>query len=135
MKPYAAVVACLLALALGAPPAQADPLVDPAPISVPAGVDQDAVAAAIKQALMYRNWAITTQQPGRVDATLYLRGNEARIRLDYDADRVRIRYVGSHGLEEGTDEGVAQIHGRYLAWIQYLVGDITTNLQHSPRRG
>lgn len=135
MKPYAVVVACMLALALGVPRAQADPLVNPAPISVPAGVDQAAVGAAIKQALMYRNWAITAQQPGRVEATLYLRGNEARIRLDYDADRVRISYVGSHGLEEGMDDGVAQIHGRYLTWIQYLSGDIRNNLDHAPRDG
>ncbi len=118
-----------------APSAHADPLVNPAPIDVPAGLGQTAVQHAIKQALMYRNWAITAQQPGRVDATLYLRGNEARIRVDYDNQRVRVSYVDSRGLDAGPADGVQQINGRYLVWIQYLTGDIRTNLQHSPRHG
>ena len=117
------------------PLAWADPLVNPAPIDVPAGVDQAAVQRAIKQALMYRNWMINARQPGRVDATLYLRGNQARIRVDYDDRRVRVSYVDSRGLDAGTVAGVQQINGRYLVWIRYLTGDINTNLQHSPRRG
>ena len=119
-------------LSLGAV-AQADPLVDPAPINVPAGVDPVAVGKAIKQALMYRNWMISMEQPGQIDAKLYLRGNEADIRITYDTSAVHIAYVGSHGLDEGNKDGVRQIHGRYLVWIDYLSGDIGTNLQHSSR--
>lgn len=125
----------LLALLLPVQASRADPLVNPAPILVPAGVDQGTVVKAIKQALMYRNWMISAQQPGRIDAKLYLRGNEADIRIDYDGSSVRIAYAGSRGLEEHDEKGVRQIHGRYPVWINYLIGDIDTNLRHSPRQG
>ncbi len=135
MKMTALLVAFAFAMLSGVMPVRADPLVNPAPIAVPSGLDQSAVHQAIKQALMYRNWMISAQQPGRVDATLYLRGNEARIRIDYDRTQVRVSYVDSRGLEAGTEDGVQQIHGRYLTWIEYLTGDIRTNLQHAPRHG
>ncbi len=124
----------LFALVAGSP-ARADALVNPAPIAVPAGVDQNAVHQAIKQALMYRNWAISKQQPGHMDAILYLRGNEAHIRIDYDRAQVRISYVDSRGLDAASEDGVQQIHGRYLTWIESLTGDISNNLQHAPRHG
>lgn len=124
----------MLAMLALASASRADPLVDPAPIPVPAGVGQPEVARAIGQALMYRNWMVTAKQPGRVDATLYLRGNQADIRIDYDDRTVRIAYVDSRGLEEHNKDGVRQITGRYLVWMQYLSGDIATGLQHSPRR-
>ncbi len=124
----------MLAMLASTPALRADPLVDPAPIPVPAGVDQPEVARAIGQALMYRNWMVTAQQPGRVDARLYLRGNRADIRIDYDASAVRIAYVDSRGLDERSKDGVRQITGRYLVWMHYLSGDIATGLQHSPRR-
>jgi hypothetical protein len=135
MKLTTLMAALALLVVTAIPLAWADPLVNPAPIDVPAGVDQAAVQRAIKQALMYRNWMISARQPGRVDATLYLRGNQARIRVDYDDRRVRVSYVDSRGLDAGTVAGVQQINGRYLVWIRYLTGDINTNLQHSPRRG
>ncbi len=135
MKLTTLLAAFTLIVLAAVPLARADPLLNPAPIDVPAGVDQAAVHQAIKQALMYRNWAISTQQAGRIDATQYLRGNEARIRVDYDGEHVRVSYVGSRGLDAGDADGVLQINGRYLVWIQYLTGDIRTNLQHSPRRG
>lgn len=135
MKITALLAAFVFAMLSGVTPVHADALVNPAPIAVPAGVDQAAVHQAIKQALMYRNWVISAQQPGRVDATLYLRGNEARIRIDYDGAQVRVSYVDSRGLEAGMDEGVQQIHGRYLTWIDYLTGDIRNNLGHAPRHG
>ena len=90
MKMTALLVAFAFAMLSGVMPVRADPLVNPAPIAVPSGLDQSAVHQAIKQALMYRNWMISAQQPGRVDATLYLRGNEARIRIDYDRTQVRV---------------------------------------------
>ncbi len=135
MKFLTLFAAAALLAATAAPLARADPLVNPGPIAVPAGVDQAAVQHAIKQALMYRNWVVSAQAPGRVDATLYLRGNQARIRIDYDGQRVRVSYVDSQGLQAGNADGVQQINGRYLTWIEYLTGDIHTNLQHSPRRG
>jgi len=109
------------------------PLVDPAPIAVPSGVAQTDVVRAIRNALQYRNWVISAQQPGQIDATLYLRDHEARIRIAYDEQDVRIAYVGSSNLDESEHDGVKQIHERYLTWINYLDSDINTNLQHSPR--
>ena len=133
MKAVMAIIGlCMLVFAIGQP-ASADPLVDPAPIAVPAGVVQTDVVRAIRNALLYRNWTIDAEQPGQLDATLYLRDHEARIRIDYNEQDVRIAYFSSNNLGESERNGVKQIHGRYLVWINYLDGDINTNLQHSPR--
>jgi hypothetical protein len=124
---------CLLAFA-GIVLADTERLVDPAPISVPAGVSDSQVAQAVKGALFHRGWQITGQQDGRFDATLYLRDHVARIRIGYDEQAVKIAYVSSENLEEGNEDGERVIHERYLAWIAYLGGDIDENLRHTTVR-
>lgn len=106
-------------------------LIDPAPITVPAGVADDAVAGAIKRALLGRGWGITTERPGEIQSTLFLRGHEARIALRHDAREVRIAYLDSAHLDYEEAEGKRWIHSNYLGWIGFLVNDIKANLAAS----
>jgi len=56
----------LLALLMAAAPS----LVDPAPISVPAGLSEQAVAKAITLGVAQRGWIVSKQEPGYMEATL-----------------------------------------------------------------
>ena len=107
------------------------PLVDPEPVAIPAGLGTEQVVADIKRALIGRGWTVTAEQPGQIDSTLHLREHVARIRVSYDAQQVRFAYVDSSNLDYKLKRGKPYIHGNYLGWLGYLVGDLTTNLQVS----
>lgn len=106
-------------------------LVDPAPVAVPAGVDQSELVKDIKRALIGRGWAVTGEAPGQVDSTLTLREHVAKIRVTFDAREVKFAYVDSTNLDYRQKNGKAFIHSNYLGWMQYLTDDLTTNLQVS----
>ena len=108
------------------------PLVDPAPVSVPAGTTQDSLVKDIKRALLGRGWTITAERPGEIDSTLFIRDHEAKIRVTYDLQSVRFTYVDSKNLNYRLDrKGKAEIHGNYLGWIKNLTNDLGVNLQLS----
>ena len=106
------------------------PLVDPAPISVPAGMTDVQVSKAVRAALMGRGWTIAGEQPGTVNASLSRDNWVAKIRVDYDTRKVQIRYVDSTHLKyEVKRDGTRLIHSNYMGWMQYLSGDIGRNLE------
>jgi hypothetical protein len=119
-------VLSLLAVSAAAP--AREELVDPAPVAVPAGLSEQQVAEAIKMALVGRTWTVEKQQPGRIDAALYIRTHVARIGIDYDATRVAIEYVSSDNLDYKEKRGKRYIHDNYLGWIQFLVNDLKRHL-------
>ncbi len=123
----------LVALAVALPSlnvhARSAELVDPPPIAVPAGLSQAQVASEIKRALQGRGWAVNQERPGETEATLYLRGHDVRIAIDYDARDVRIAYQASANLDYEEAEGKRWIHSNYLGWIGFLAGDIQNNLR------
>lgn len=124
--------ACLAVLSLFAfaTAAQArEKLVDPAPVTIPAGLSGEQVTKDIKRALAGRGWEVTAEQPGRIDARLHLRDHVAVIRVTYDATSVQFAYVDSTNLDFKEKRGQRYIHGNYLGWINYLRTDLTTNLQ------
>jgi hypothetical protein len=125
-------VVLLLALSLfafsGNALARSAPLVDPAPVEVPAGLTADQVAKEIKRALLGRGWAVTGEQPGRIDSTLHLRTHTAVIRVDYDTRQVRLAYVDSNELEYKEKKGKRSIHPNYLGWVDNVARDIKINL-------
>ena len=132
MRPMHVVLAVLSLFAFtGAVHARSAPLVDPDPVAVPAGLAQAQLVKDIKRTLLGRGWAITAEQPGRIDSTLNLREHVARIRVTYDAGQVRFAYVDSSNLDFAMKKGKPHIHGNYLGWIGYLVSDLSTNLQLS----
>lgn len=113
----------------GAVHARKAELVDPAPVAIPAGMDQERVVKDIKRALIGRGWAVTAEQPGQIESTLSLREHVARIRITYDASQIRIAYVDSTNLDYKQKRGKAYIHSNYLGWIGFLTRDMATNMQ------
>ncbi|GAB3382301.1 hypothetical protein [Lysobacter fragariae] len=107
--------------------ARVQPLTDPAPVSIPSGVDQAKVVKDIKRALMGRGWEVTAENPGEIDSTLHLRDHVARIKITYDEKQVKFAYVDSANLDYREKKGVRYIHGNYLGWINYLTTDLATN--------
>lgn len=105
------------------------PLVDPDPITIPAGLSAQDVARAIKMSLINRTWTVTREAPGEIDATLNLRDHVARIAITYDDAQVRIAYLSSENLKFEEKRGTRYIHKNYLSWINNLTGDISRQLQ------
>ena len=104
------------------------PLTDPAPIAVPAGVDQAKVTQIIEQALSARNWRIVKHVPGEVDAVYAPRDFSVTIAVHYDPQKIQINYVTSSNLKYEERNGVRYIHRNYESWIRNLVTDIQNGL-------
>lgn len=108
------------------------PLVNPQPVSVPAGTPQEMLVKDIKRSLLGRGWTITAERPGEIDSTLFVRDHEAKILVQYDQQSVRFSYVDSKNLNYRVDrKGNAEIHANYLSWIQNLINDLGVNMQLS----
>lgn len=104
------------------------PLTDPAPIAVPANVNQDQVAQIIGQALSARNWRIVKHVPGEVDAVYDPRDFSVTIAVHYNPSQIQINYVTSSKLKYEERGGVRYIHRNYESWIRNLVTDIQNGL-------
>ncbi len=106
-------------------------LADPAPVSIPAKLSQDQVVKDIKRALIGRGWTITSERPGEIDSTLYLRDHVAVVRITWDAQTIRIAYVDSKNIDYKVRNGKTYIHSNYLGWVNNIAKDMNTNLQLS----
>jgi hypothetical protein len=104
------------------------PLVDPAPIAVPAKLDVAQVEKAVKLALVKRQWVINSDDPGKITATYARREFSVQIGISYDNKQVQIRYITSTGLKYEAKDGQKYIHKNYIAWTQNLVSDISGNM-------
>ena len=92
------------------------PLVDPAPIAVPAGMTDVQVGKAVKGALLGRGWTVTDQQAGSISAQLSRDEWVAKIRVDFDTRQVQILYVDSKNLNhEVKRDGSRLIHSNYMS--------------------
>lgn len=105
------------------------PLVDPAPIAVPAGLKDVQVGKAVKAALIGRLWKVTGEQPGGIDSTLIGNDYTAKIHISYDVHEIKIGYVDSTNLKYENKNGQRLIHTNYMGWMKYLSGDIGRNLE------
>jgi hypothetical protein len=114
-----------LALLMGA---RQIPLQDPAPIAVPAGVSQGAVAKSIKAALLEYRWMVTKDEPGHIEGKLDLRAHSVTIAIPYDAKEVRILYITSDNLLYEEKGGQKLIHRNYANWLKNVVTGIQRNL-------
>jgi hypothetical protein len=104
------------------------PLVDPAPIAVPANISQTNVGKAIEMSLIHRGWTASNKTDGALDGTLNLREHTANIHITWDARNVQISYVSSNNLKYEEAKGQRLIHKNYLSWIENLVLDIKSNM-------
>lgn len=106
------------------------PLVDPAPIDVPAGMTAVQVGKAVKAALLGRGWVVGNTQQNGVDGTLNGNDYVAKIHVAFDTSKVQISYVDSSNLKyEVKNNGERLIHTNYVGWMKYLSGDIARNLE------
>ena len=106
----------------------ATPLVDPAPIPVPAGLDDRAVAKAIRLGGAQRGWLVTRQDPGAMELTLNIRTHMAKLGVKYDPQSIQLSYLDSTNLDYEVKKDNRYIHRNYPKWVNNLVNDITVQL-------
>jgi hypothetical protein len=106
----------------------ATPLVDPAPIAVPAGLDDKAVAKAIRLGGAQRGWIVTRQDPGAMELTLNIRTHMAKVGVKYDTQSIQLTYLDSTNLDYEEKKGNRYIHRNYPKWVNNLANDITVQL-------
>jgi hypothetical protein len=104
-------------------------LVDPPPISVPAGLTDKDVSKAIRSGLVARGWVVAKDEKNQIDAVLNLRTHEVRVAIPYDSKQVKITYVSSQNLDYSEKNGERRIHKKYNQWIGNMVQDITRQLE------
>jgi hypothetical protein len=101
------------------------PLVNPAPIAVPARITQPQVYTVITKVLARFGWVVASDKPGAIEATYAPRDFTVRIGITYDKDQVQIRYIDSTNLKyEVKKDGITYIHKNYTSWIRNLVNGI-----------
>jgi hypothetical protein len=114
----------LLALLMAATPL----LVDPPPISVPTGLNEQAVAKAVTLGVAQRGWIVSKREAGYIEATLNIRTHMARVGITYDLETVQIRYLESSNLDYEVKGDGRHIHRNYLKWVNNMVRDISMQL-------
>ena len=104
-------------------------LVDPPPISVPAGLTAKDVSKAIRSGVISRGWVVMKDEKGHMDTVLNVRKHEVKVDIGYDTKQITIKYVGSTNLDYDEKNGVRHIHKKYNQWIDNMVRDIQNQLQ------
>jgi hypothetical protein len=104
-------------------------LVDPPPISVPAGLATKDVSKAIRSGIVGRGWVVTKDENGHMATVLNVRTHEVKVDIGYDTKQVTIKYVDSTNLDYDDKKGVRHIHKKYNQWIDNMVKDIQAQLQ------
>lgn len=125
-------LACLLLLALcgtGLGGCRTAPMVEPAPIFSPLGVEKNRVA--IYRGMLTHRWEAVSEEPGRVVAKLGKSGaHYAEVEIVYDDRTITIRYHGSEGLGcQPAADSCGEIHRAYNRWVSQLAKDITYQTQ------
>jgi hypothetical protein len=106
----------------------ATPLVDPAPVPVPAGLDDKAIAKAIRLGGAQRGWLVTRQDPGAMELTLNIRTHMAKVGVKYDTKSIQFNYLDSTNLDYEEKKGNRYIHRNYPKWVNNLVNDVSVQL-------
>ena len=79
------------------------------------------VKKAIQVAAETKGWVVTDKGPGKMDATLTVRGKHTVIVLiTYTTSSFSINYVDSIDMKYGTRDGEAHIHPYYNNWVKEL---------------
>ena len=105
------------------------PLVDPAPLAVPAGIAAKDVSKAIRAGVASRGWVVNKDEKGQIDATLNNREHQVVIAIVYDAKQIKVNYVSSQNMNYSEKNGTRYIHKKYTQWTQNVIADISRELQ------
>lgn len=125
----------LLALVVLPFAALAAKLEEPAPIPVPPGVAPAAVLQAIKAGGARREWQVVETAPGQLEATLRIRQHMIKVAISYGPQDIQIHYLDSAVMDYELDDGVAQIHSKYMNWTRNLAYDIRQALLQAQSGG
>ncbi len=98
------------------------------PIPLPASMSAQQTADAIKHALDHRGWAVVSEQPNRIRASLSKDGAAITADILYDRSGVVIDYVDSQGLDYEKDGSREYIDKGYYRWVKYLRKSIRAEL-------
>ncbi|PTU31408.1 hypothetical protein [Stenotrophobium rhamnosiphilum] len=107
------------------------PLVEPAPIIVPAATTSATVEKAIIGSGLRRNWTVVERQSDAVTLRYTARGFSVTVKVLYSASNVIIKYVDSVELGYEMDYGQPVIHPNYNRWVNNLAHDISLELSLS----
>jgi hypothetical protein len=103
------------------------PLVDPAPLEIPADLPPQTVVKAIKAALLNRQWLISDEKPDYIEGTLHARQHTLRIMVRHSHQQIRIEYLDSAELGFYLRGETRYIHPKYKNWTDNLLQDIRKN--------
>jgi hypothetical protein len=117
--------ACLAALLLAlSVPLRAEPLSDPPPIQIPAGLAEIDVPRSILHSLAVLGWNTLDAGPGRITASGETGADSAKVLIVYDKQSVRLSYLDSTGLDYEENAGQRDISYRYNDLVKALAGQI-----------
>lgn len=73
------------------------------------------------------NWAVTKEEPGRLELRFDKQGkHQVVIAVQYDTTGYKIDYLNSVNLDFAESNGVRKIHPNYNRWIRNLMQKIGT---------
>ncbi len=104
------------------------PLVDPAPLTVPAVAKAVDVEKAILVSGAQRGWKAVDNKPGLVVLEYAPREFSVTVAVAYDTHSVKITYKDSSNMEYGKEGGQTVIHPNYNRWTNNLAHDIEAQL-------
>jgi hypothetical protein len=131
---YLLIVLIMLAPISAEAQRRASDLVDPAPITIPAGVSQAAAKEAVVNAVLARGWTVAEESADQIVADLHVRAHWAQVGIDIEEEAVLISYRNSENLRyTERSDGRIVIHSNYLAWVDNLVSDIRIHLARAQR--
>jgi hypothetical protein len=103
------------------------------PTAIVAASSPEATEQAILDTLPKRNWTPEAVEPGTIIATLAVRTHLLRVRIEYNAVSVTVRYVDSDNLDEDRDhEGHVYAHKKVNGWMAALATDLSHALAAVP---
>ena len=103
-------------------------LVEPDPIAVPKGTEASQVVKAIKLAVTGREWSITKEEPGYIEATLSVRKHMMKYGISYGRKEITFKYLDSSELNYKERDGQGYIHPKANAWAAKLRNNISSRL-------
>jgi hypothetical protein len=124
------IIALFMAFPTAAPAGA--PIQDLIDVPVPSKADGSKMSAAEVQAAIFaacasRSWTPMLEAPGKVKASILVRGKHyAEVAIDFTDTNYSIRYLTSRDLD--FNEKKRTIHGNYNKWVSLLSSAITQNL-------
>lgn len=95
----------------------------PTAVQLQSGNSQRDVGKAVRLALAGRQWAITAESDGFVEAAQEHGATFARVRIDYDANSATIKLLESKYLDPSRPASQGEL------WVENLARDIPTHLR------